>query len=92
MLRGVESNRDAIGTVVKVTAAGVTHTKQLTAGDGYQASNQRQLLFGLGDHVVVDTLFVRWPSGREQAFLNVAADSEYLLIEGRTELAAMPKP
>ncbi len=91
-LRGVESNRDAIGTVVKITAAGQTRTKQLTAGDGYQASNQRQLLFGLGNDVVVKELFVRWPSGREQTFLNVTGDSEYMLVEGRTDLARIPKP
>lgn len=91
-LRGVESNRDAIGAVVKITATGQTRTKQLTAGDGYQASNQRQLLFGLGDDVIVKELSVRWPSGREQTFRNVSADSEYMLVEGRTELARIPKP
>ena len=91
-LRGVESNRDAIGAVVKITAAGQAWTKQLTAGDGYQASNQRQLLFGLGDDVVVKELSVRWPSGREQIFLDVAVDSEYMLVEGRTDLARIPKP
>lgn len=91
-LRGVESNRDAIGTVVKVTVAGRTRTKQLTAGDGFQVSNQRQLIFGLGDNSLVEQLSVRWPSGREQVFRNVAADAEYLLVEGRVEVAPLPKP
>lgn len=91
-LRGVESNRDAIGAVVKITAKGVTRTKQLTAGDGYQASNQRQLLFGLADNVTVDVLSVRWPSGREQTFQNIPVDSEFMLVEGRTELARIPRP
>ncbi len=91
-LRGVESNRDAIGAVVRINAGGQTRTKQLTAGDGYQASNQRQLVFGLGDSVIVDELAIRWPSGREQTFRNVAADTEYLLIERRAELTQIPKP
>ena len=91
-MRGVESNRDAIGAVVKLTAGGRTRTKQLTGGDGYQASNHRQLLFGLGDSVTVDELSVRWPSGREQSIQNVPADTEYLLVEGRAELARIPKP
>ena len=91
-LRGVESNRDAIGAVVKLTVGGRTRTKQLTGGDGYQASNHRQLLFGLGDSMSVDELSVRWPSGREQSFQNVPADAEYLLVEGRTEVARIPKP
>lgn len=91
-LRGVESNRDAIGAVVKVTADGRTRTKQLTAGDGFQVSNQRQLVFGLGDNTLVEELSVRWPSGREQVFHSVAADAEYLLVEGRPAAARIPKP
>ena len=91
-LRGVESNRDAIGAVVKVTAAGRTRTKQLTAGDGYLASNQRQLVIGLGESNQADEVVVRWPSGLEQNFRNVAADSEYILVEGRIELVPLPKP
>ena len=91
-LRGVESNRDAIGAVVKVTAGGRTRTKQLTAGDGFQASNHRQLLFGLGDSVTVEEISIRWPSGRQQSFPKVSVDSEYLLIEGRSDLARIPKP
>ena len=58
----------------------------MTAGDGYQASNQRQLVAGLGDQTVIEELDVRWPSGREQHFFGVAADAEYILVEGRTEL------
>lgn len=91
-LRGVDSNRDAFGAVVKITTHGQTRTKQLTAGDGYQASNQRQLLFGLGDDVIVESLSVRWPSGREQIFRNVTGDSEFMLVEGRTDLARIPRP
>lgn len=82
-LRGVESNRDAIGTIVRVTSGGRTRWKQLTAGDGYQASNQRQLVFGLGEQTAIDELVVRWLSGREQHFARVAADAEYILVEGR---------
>src|SRR6185295_9603512 len=62
-LRGVTSDRDAIGTVVRVTAGGRTWTSQLTAGDGYQATNERRLTFGLGDAARIDTMEVRWLSG-----------------------------
>jgi hypothetical protein len=85
-LHGVDSNRDAIGTIVRVEAGGRTRWKQLTAGDGYQASNQRQLVFGLGEHTSVEHLIVTWPSGREQRYSQVAADAEYILVEGRTQL------
>jgi hypothetical protein len=64
--------------------------KQLTAGDGYQASSQRQLVFGLGDNPVVDELSIRWPSGRQQTFSGIAGDAGYLLVEGRSQLVRLP--
>lgn len=80
---GVESARDAIGTTVEVTAGGRTAMRQLTAGDGYLASNQRQLIFGLGAAERIERLLIRWPSGLEQAFSEIPAGQELLLIEGR---------
>jgi hypothetical protein len=91
-LHGVDCNRDAIGAIARVRAGGRTRWKQLTAGDGYQASNQRQLVFGLGEHLQVDELVVLWPSGREQRFLDVAADADYILVEGRNEMIRRPDP
>jgi thioredoxin-like negative regulator of GroEL len=82
-LRGVESNRDAIGAQVTARAAGRTRSKWMTAGDGYESSNQRQIVFGLGEAQSVELLTVRWPSGREQRFPDVAGDAQYILVEGR---------
>lgn len=81
-LCGVESDRDAIGAVVEAKIGDRSIMRQLTAGDGYLASNQRQLVFGLGDSTKVDELTVRWPSGAVQTFTDLAADAELLIIEG----------
>jgi len=82
-LRGIQSERDAIGAQVSVSCGTRTWSHQLTAGDGYQASNQRQLVFGLGTADGVDKLVVRWPTGLVQEFGPLAVNREYLLIEGR---------
>ena len=58
---------------------------QLTAGDGYLSSNQRQLVFGLGGAERVDELTIRWPSGRSQVFHDLTADREILCVEGRSD-------
>ncbi|HEY2250087.1 MAG TPA: FG-GAP-like repeat-containing protein [Planctomycetaceae bacterium] len=84
--RGVTCDRDAIGTTVQITAAGRTRMAQLTAGDGYHASNERRLVFGLGSATTVEKLHVRWLSGIEQTFEDVSADADLLLIEGRNNL------
>ncbi|NQV25868.1 MAG: VCBS repeat-containing protein [Rhodopirellula sp.] len=82
-LVGVKSSRDAIGTTLTAEIQGNTLMRQLTAGDGYQASNQRLLIFGLDDARQIEVLHVRWPSGLVQHIENVPANSELLLIEGR---------
>jgi tetratricopeptide (TPR) repeat protein len=91
-LRGVKCDRDAIGTHIEVTAEGRTRISQLTAGDGYQATNERRLVIGLGNATRVDRLMIRWLSGTEQAFRDFSADVDVLLIEGRDELIRLPSP
>jgi len=81
-LVATESSRDAIGAIVTLTAGAESWTQQLTAGDGYQASNQRQLLFGIDEHKKVDRLRIRWPSGAEQTIENLPATQTLKITEG----------
>lgn len=89
-LRGVQSGRDAIGTTVNIRCGKFNLTRQLTAGDGYQASNERQLVFGLGSHEQVDAIEIRWPSGQVQNLPGASADCTVLCIEGRSAWVALP--
>ena len=82
-LVGVETSRDAIGTVVQLTCGERTYIRQLTAGDGFQCSNERRLVFGLADAAVVDEIAVRWPSGHEQTFRDIESGRELIIVEGR---------
>ena len=85
-LVGTSASRDAIGCTVRVTAAGRQRVQQVMAGDGYQASNQRRLIFGLGTATVVDELAVIWPSNVSQTFSQPSIDRELVVIEGRDDL------
>lgn len=80
-LVGTQS-RDAIGAEVRVSAGDRTLIRQMTAGDGYAASNQRQLVFGLGESQGVDEVRIRWPGGAEETFGGVECDEEVLFVEG----------
>ena len=82
-LTGVSGSRDAVGATVTVRLGKRTIVRQLTAGDGYLASNERLLTFGLGTADHVRELHVLWPSGTEATFANLPADAELLLIEHR---------
>ena len=84
-LVGTTSAREAIGAIVQVKSANGSRTRQLTAGDGYQASNERKLIFAVGTDDAVDVT-VRWPSGQSQSFHGVSSDNCWLVIEGREKL------
>lgn len=82
-LIGVRSNRDAIGSRVTVQVGGQTLSRGLYAGDGYQASNERILVFGLGEQAVVHDVVIQWPSGLQQRIERpLQANGRYLLVEG----------
>lgn len=90
-LRGRFASRDAIGTVVRVTAGGRQLMAQLTAGDGYHASNQRQIVLGLASATRITELTIQWPGGARQTWNDVAADQEFLAIEGAGSLWTLPR-
>lgn len=85
-LRGVQSNRDAIGTTVTALVGGHSLYRQMTAGDGFQCSNERRLTFGLGHRRHVERLTIRWPSGLVQTFADLPSDTHIRCVEGRGTL------
>lgn len=85
-LRATGSARDAIGTRLRLTVGTGSLYRQQTAGDGYMASNQRQLIFGTGSETSVGPLVVSWPSGRIDTFPTVPVDCELMLVEGRSPI------
>lgn len=62
----VRSTRDALGAVVRLTAGGVTMTRQVEAGSGYASESMRPLHFGLGGADHIDAIEITWPGGRVQ--------------------------
>jgi tetratricopeptide (TPR) repeat protein len=82
-LRGVVSSRDAIGARVELKIGDRAQHYQLTAGDGYQASNERRLIMGVGNAGQVDQLIISWPGGSRQSFQNVPTNTMWMAIEGR---------
>lgn len=85
-LRGVESSRDAVGATVQIQLSDHAVTRQLTAGDGFQASNERNLIFGLGAEESVSRMVVRWPSGMRSEFGPLKANTHWIAVEGAAQL------
>ena len=85
-LVGTTRSRDAIGTRVTVRGNGIQLTRQLTAGDGYQATNEHRLDFGLADERNEVEIEIRWMGGKVESYKVVPTDREYIAVEGRGEL------
>jgi len=81
-LCGRVSNREAIGAIVELAAGDRKWTRQVVGGNGYFASNERKILFGLGRSERIDRLQVRWPSGMRQTLQDLAVDRELTIVEG----------
>jgi hypothetical protein len=58
-------------------------------GSSYLSANDHRLHFGLGDATRVESVEVRWPSGRVDRYAELAADAGYLLREGSPEPKAL---
>jgi tetratricopeptide (TPR) repeat protein len=81
-LVGRRSERDAVGAVVQVRCDGETVFGWGTGGDGYMCTNESILHFGLGGHLSVDRLTIRWPSGESETLANLPINRRLLIVEG----------
>jgi len=63
-LTGAKSNRDGIGARIEVRAAEELWVAEIDGGAGYAGQSMRRAHFGLGETAALDSVVVRWPSGR----------------------------
>jgi hypothetical protein len=80
-LEGLKSGRDGIGARVKVVTASGAQFASKTTAVGYASSSSVPLHFGLGKDGVAALVEIRWPSGRIQRLLNLAAGQTVSVYE-----------
>lgn len=91
-LVGAKSNRDAMGARIQIVAGGVSQIREVAGGGSYLSQSDLRANFGLGKSTRVETLEIRWPSGLNQVFHGVEADSFYLVEEGKDQLGLQKIP
>ena len=103
-LRGVKSNRDAIGATVTVETELGRQTKTLQAGSGFLSQHSKEVFFGLGAAAEGSVkAAIRWPSGLVQEIRDLplnhrvwidegAAPSRMELFRAATPVGAAAKP
>jgi len=82
---GAKSNRDGIGTRIKLTgASGLVQYNHVTTAGSYASSSDPRIHFGLGRDAVVKEIELKWPSGTVQVLHNVKADQVLTVNEEST--------
>ena len=73
-LRGVKSNRMAIGAQLTVKAGGLLVYREVKGSEGFGSTSTFRQHFGLGTNAKVDSLEIRWPSGVTHQFTGLDAN------------------
>ena len=81
-LEGTTSNRSAIGAKVTIEAGGRRQVAEVRSGGSYISHNDTRVHFGLGEAGSVDSVSIRWPTGKVQSARTLAADQFYVAREG----------
>jgi hypothetical protein len=82
LLIGTKSNRDGIGSVLKLSSEGVVQVDQAKGGTSYMSASDPRIHFGLGKRSKIDSLVITWPSGQVDKLANVPIDSIIAVKEG----------
>jgi hypothetical protein len=86
-LVGTKSNRDGIGTVIRVSAGGNKQWKMLRSGSSYLAQSELVLTFGLGALTKADSVEIQWPSGQVDKVSDLNAGQAVTIEEGKGVVA-----
>ena len=80
-LEGSVSNRNAFGTVLKLTANGNVYHRYYT-GMQHLAQNIMPVHFGVAEATIIDELVITWPTGDSETFTDIAANQVVHILEG----------
>jgi len=73
-LQGTRSNRDGIGTRVKIVSASGAQYDHKSNAAGYASSSAASIHFGLGKDKTINLIEIHWPSGTIQTLTDVPSN------------------
>jgi enediyne biosynthesis protein E4 len=82
-LQGTKSNRLAIGARLKIVAGGMTQTEEIHSGGSYLSQSDLRVHFGLNTATKIESVEIRWPSGKIETLKNLETDKFYSVLEGQ---------
>ena len=80
-LIGVETNRDAFGAHLLLTAGGRTFLREVGGGSSHASQNSGIVHFGLGNIAEIDSLLIHWPGNGTQVITDVPLNQQINIVE-----------
>jgi len=84
---GTRSNRDGFGARIEVKTGKMAQTAEVRANSSFESASDPRAQFGLGAADKVDSITVRWPSGKVETVGSERSDQELVLEEGKGVVA-----
>src|SRR5947209_528160 len=81
-LVATKSNPGAVGALITWQAGGGKHTRLSTAGDSYLASHDPREILGAGRGGKIESVEIRWPSGKVDRLANPPMNTYVRVVEG----------
>ncbi|MFL6257603.1 MAG: CRTAC1 family protein [Pyrinomonadaceae bacterium] len=82
------SNPGAVGAVITWQAGALKQTRLKTSGGSYLASHDPREILGLGRNAKIDSVEIRWPSGKVDKLSNLPVNTYVRVVEGEGVKAA----
>ncbi len=76
------SNPAAVGAIITWTAGGVKRSRLKTSGGSFLASHDPREILGIGKVTQIDSLEIRWPSGKVDKLANLSSNRYIKIVEG----------
>jgi hypothetical protein len=83
-LNGILSNKNGIGAGITLFNKGKSQFRYTQIGTGFMGQNSFTEIFGIGDHEIVDSLLIIWPTGHKDVLYDLQSNNTYLINEGQT--------
>ena len=86
-LVATQSNPEAVGAIITWEAGGAKYKRLKTAGGSYLSSHDPREILGVGSASKIDSVEIKWPSGRVDKLSNPPLNKYLKVVEGRTQSA-----
>ena len=84
-LEGIYSNKDGIGSKIEVFSNNSYQIKAVRSGSSMSSQNSLEIIFGLSDQEMIDSLVVYWPSRMIDKFYSIDSGQTLNILEGNGE-------